>query len=191
MTKKEQIEQTAFELFMKHGFKKVTVDEICRKAKVSRKTYYTYYENKNTLVLAIMNNMTSGMLDSYKELINNENMSFAEKIRELLRMKFEANKDFSLEFISDFFHPDAAELLVFFQGIADESFRLTREFFTNAQQKGEMNAALDIDFVMWNMQKQMELCSTPDAIAKFKDAQSMTRQLSELIIYGIISPCEK
>ncbi len=188
MTKKDQIEQTANELFMKHGFKKVTVDEICRKAKVSRKTYYTYFENKNALVLSILEKMTSKMIGAYKDLINNESISFSEKIRELLKMKFEANADFSMEFVSDFFHPDAGELLVFFQNLVNESFRITKDFFVAAQQKGEMNLALNIDFVLWNMQKQMEICSTPEALAMFDDAQSMTRQLSELLIYGIVQP---
>jgi AcrR family transcriptional regulator len=42
LTNKEQIEHKARELFWKHGFKKVTIDEICKKANVSRKTYYTF-----------------------------------------------------------------------------------------------------------------------------------------------------
>ena len=58
MTKKQKIEQVAKELFLKYGFKKVTVDEICRKAHVSRKTYYTFYENKNALVLYIVDEIS-------------------------------------------------------------------------------------------------------------------------------------
>jgi len=188
MTKKEQIEQTATELFMKYGFKKITIEEICSKAKVSRKTYYTYFENKNALILNILEKMTSEMLRSYNDLINNESLSFSEKIKELLRMKFEANKDFSMEFISDFFHPDAGELLIFFRNLVNESLRLTKDFFVEAQKKGEMNPALNIDFVMWNMQKQMEICSTTEALAMFENTESMTRQLSELLIYGIVQP---
>jgi AcrR family transcriptional regulator len=188
MTKKEQIEQTATELFMKHGFKKITVEEICSKAKVSRKTYYTYFDNKNALVLNILEKMTSEMISTYKNLINNDSKSFSEKIRELLKIKFEANKKFSMEFVSDFFHPDAGEILIFFQNIVNESLRLTKDFFEKAQKKGEMNPTLNIDFVLWNMQKQMEICSTPEALSMFEDVQSMTRQLSELIIYGIVQP---
>ncbi len=186
MTKKEQIEQTAAGLFMKHGFKKITVEEICSKAKVSRKTYYTYFDNKNALVLNILEKMTSVMIGAYTDLINDESKSFSEKIRNLLKMKFEANADFSMEFVSDFFHPDAGELLTFFQNLVNKSLQLTKDFFVAAQQNGEMNPALNIDFVLWNMQKQMEICSTPEALSMFEDAQSMTRQLSELIIYGIV-----
>ncbi len=188
MTKKEQIEQSANELFMKFGFKKITVEEICRKSKVSRKTFYAYFENKNALVLKVLEKMTSEMIRSYTDLINDESKSFSEKIRELLKLKFAANSKFSMEFVSDFFHPDETELLFFFQNIVNESLRLTKDFFSLAQQKGEMNPALNIDFVLWNMQKQMELCSTPEALGMFEDAQTMTRQISELIIYGIVQP---
>ncbi|MDD5185790.1 MAG: TetR/AcrR family transcriptional regulator, partial [Paludibacter sp.] len=58
LTKKEQIEQIATELFWKHGFKKVTIDEICKKANVSRKTFYTFFENKTALVIFLMNKLT-------------------------------------------------------------------------------------------------------------------------------------
>ena len=69
-----------------------------------------------------------------------------------------------------------------------KSLKLTREFFTNAQQNGEMNPGLNLDFLLWNMQKQLEICSTPEALAMFPDSESMVRQISELMIYGVMKP---
>lgn len=185
MTKKEKIELTARELFWKHGFKKVSIEEICRKSHVSRKTYYTYFQNKSDLVVFILNGLTDEMLKVYQELIES-NLPFAEKIEKLLDKKFEMTKSFSKEFVSDFFHPDAVEVMKYFTDIVNESFRLTKLFFTDAQLKGEMNPDLNIDFVMWMMQKQMELTASPEISTIFTDVETMTRQLSELIIYGIM-----
>jgi len=186
MTKKEKIDLTARELFWKHGFKKVSIDEICRKAGVSRKTYYTYYSNKSALVVFLLEEITGEMFTMYDTLIKDSSKSFSEKMQEVLQMKFQMNKDFSLEFVSDFFHPDSADVLEYFNKIVVQSLQMTRSFFENAQQKGEMNPGLNIDFVMWNLQKQLELCSAPEAIAMFPDAESMSRQISELLIYGIM-----
>ena len=188
MTKKEKTEATAKELFWKHGFKKVSIDEICKKASVSRKTFYTYYPNKQALVLSILESLTNEMLDVFATLVADTGKSFSEKMNMLLSLKFEMNKEFSMEFINDFLHPDSAELLEYLNTVVGKSLMLTREFFTNAQQNGEMNPGLNLDFLLWNMQKQLEICSTPEALAMFPDSESMVRQISELMIYGVMKP---
>ena len=188
MTKKEKIEYTAKDLFWKHGFKKVSIDEICKKAAVSRKTFYTYYPNKQALVLSILESLTNEMLDVFAVLVADTEKSFSEKMNMLLSLKFEMNKEFSMEFINDFLHPDSAELLEYLNTVVGKSLNLTREFFTNAQQNGEMNPGLNLDFLLWNMQKQLEICSTPEALAMFPDSESMVRQISELMIYGVMKP---
>ncbi len=185
MTKKEKIENTARELFWKHGFKKVSVDEICKKSQVSRKTFYTYYANKSALVIAIMEQKSNVIFEMYEQ-INSRDITFAEKLRELLELKFAFNKDYSIEFISDFFHPDSQEILGYFSDLTSKSIQLTREFYKQAQAKGEMNPELNIDFVMWMLQKQLELISSDEALALFPDTDIMTRQLSYLIIFGIM-----
>lgn len=188
MTKKEKTEATAKELFWKHGFKKVSIDEICKKASVSRKTFYTYYPNKQALVLSILESLTNEMLDVFATLVADTEKSFSEKMNMLLSLKFEMNKEFSMEFINDFLHPDSAELLEYLNTVVGKSLMLTREFFTNAQKNGEMNPGLNIDFLLWNMQKQLEICSTPEALAMFPDSESMVRQISELMIFGVMKP---
>ena len=188
MTKKEKTEATAKELFWKHGFKKVSIDEICKKAAVSRKTFYTYYPNKQALVLSILESLTNEMLDVFAVLVADTEKSFSEKMNMLLSLKFEMNKEFSMEFINDFLHPDSAELLEYLNTVVGKSLMLTREFFTNAQKNGEMNPGLNIDFLLWNMQKQLEICSTPEALAMFPDSESMVRQISELMIFGVMKP---
>lgn len=94
MTKKEKTEATAKELFWKHGFKKVSIDEICKKASVSRKTFYTYYPNKQALVLSILESLTNEMLDVFATLVADTGKSFSEKMNMLLSLKFEMNKEF-------------------------------------------------------------------------------------------------
>lgn len=42
-------------VFMKYGLKSVTMDDLCREIGVSKKTIYKYFEDKNDLILSIMN----------------------------------------------------------------------------------------------------------------------------------------
>ncbi len=186
MTRKEIIDNTAKELFLKHGFKKVSIDEICKKAHSSRKTFYTYYGNKNALVISILEAMTTEMFDLFEKMIHNECMTFSDKITEMMQMKHSMNKDFSMEFVADFYHPDSAEILEFFKQVSAKSIVLTKAFFENAQHRGEMNPDLDINFVMWYMQKQIEILQAPEIQTIFSDSKTMTKQISELLIYGIM-----
>ncbi|HEY6914732.1 MAG TPA: TetR/AcrR family transcriptional regulator [Paludibacter sp.] len=185
LTKKQQIEHKAKELFWKHGFKKVTIDEICKKANVSRKTFYTFYENKTALVLFILKEMTDDAFVETRKIIDSE-LSFSEKLEKMLAMKFERSSDFSKEFVADFYNPDAKEMLEYFNKIIAESMALVYEFYGNAQKTGEMNPDLNLDYVMWLMQKLVELCSTKEFMEIFPDVNSMTRQISHSIIYGIM-----
>lgn len=185
LTKKEQIEHKARELFWKHGFKKVTIDEICKKANVSRKTYYTFYENKTALVLFIFNEVMDEAFAVYEEVVNSD-LTFSEKLIQIFGYKYKKTKDFSMEFVADFYHPEAAELLALFNSSVEKSMTLMREFFQKAQENGELNPELSLDYVMWLMQKSVELCGTEELQSLFPNADSMARQVSQSLIYGIM-----
>ena len=49
MNKKEEIITSARELFIKYGYKKVTMDEIALNANVTKKTVYAYFKDKDSL----------------------------------------------------------------------------------------------------------------------------------------------
>ena len=51
--KREQLIQAAEALFVKHGMRRVAVEEICRQAGVSKPTFYKYFENKAALARRI------------------------------------------------------------------------------------------------------------------------------------------
>ena len=185
LTKKEQIEQKALELFWKHGFKKVSIDEICKKSTVSRKTFYTFYGNKNALIIYLYNKMVNEAYAIYEGIIQSD-LAFSDKMEKLLNQKLESTKNLSMEFIADLYNPDASELTTFFNGIIDQSMKFMRDFLSDAQKKGDINPDLSLDYIMFMMQKAIDLCGTPELMAMFPDANSLTRQLTQSIIYGIM-----
>ncbi len=185
LTKKQQIERKAKELFWKHGFKKVTIEEICKKAIVSRKTFYTFYENKSALVIFLLEQIIEEMMTEYKRIINSE-LPFSEKIEQMLTLKYESSKSFSMEFVDDFFHPDAEDILAIYTKITQELMSMIHSFFIDAQKNNEINPDLDIKFVMLMMQKMLDITSQPDVMKLFPDTETMTRQISQFVIYGIM-----
>ena len=60
MIRKEQIMETAFDVFTQRGIKDVSMDDIVRTLKISKKTLYDYFSNKEDLVLQVLvSNLTS------------------------------------------------------------------------------------------------------------------------------------
>lgn len=58
---KEKILTHASALFMKYGFKSITMDDICRELGMSKKTIYQFYSDKNELVSACIDAELSTM----------------------------------------------------------------------------------------------------------------------------------
>lgn len=70
MNKKEMIIQTARDLFTKFGYKKVSMDEIAREAKVTKKTIYSYFKDKDSMFLYFVDEELEKIK---KELEKNQN----------------------------------------------------------------------------------------------------------------------
>jgi AcrR family transcriptional regulator len=189
MTKKQKIEQVAKELFLKYGFKKVTVDEICRKAHVSRKTYYTFYENKNALVLYIVDEISRQSLQDFSALIDGPG-SFAEKMSKAMELKFEFSKSMSMEFIADIFDPTATEIMKYWKNVMQESMLLLMNFLKDGQLKGEMNPDLNLNFVLWFYSKMSDMLKAPEALSMFSNVEEFVKQVTQVLVFGIM-PVEK
>lgn len=185
MTKKEKIEFTARELFLKHGFKKVTIDEVCRKAHVSRKTYYSFYENKLALVAFIIQQISDETYVLYKSVLEGPG-SFAEKLERSLELKYKFNKTITMEFVADFFDPSAADILELWKELMGKSIAMQTEFFKEGQRTGEMNPDLDLNFVFSYFQKVSEIMQSPGMMDLFSTPEEMVRQVTQLLVYGIM-----
>jgi len=61
----EAILQKSLELFMEYGIRNVSIDTICNELRISKKTFYSYFKQKEELVDAIL---------TYDEKINVEEM---------------------------------------------------------------------------------------------------------------------
>jgi AcrR family transcriptional regulator len=95
-----QIVKTAETLFTRHGIKRITVEEICQKAGVSKMTFYKYFSNKTDLVAHICNNWIEEGFEKLDE-INALDIPFPEKIEMMFKWRTELVSKMSTEFIEE------------------------------------------------------------------------------------------
>lgn len=51
---KDNIQKTAAKLFMKYGLRSVSIDDICNELRISKKTFYTYFSQKEELIESVL-----------------------------------------------------------------------------------------------------------------------------------------
>ncbi|PJA54778.1 MAG: hypothetical protein CO167_01975, partial [Candidatus Marinimicrobia bacterium CG_4_9_14_3_um_filter_48_9] len=104
-TKHDQLLATAFELIAKHGVRRITIEEICRTAGVSKVTFYKYYPNKQAIVKKILDDLVQHGIRKFNEIIEKD-ISFQEKLRLIIQVKMEESAKLSEEFLEELIQAD-------------------------------------------------------------------------------------
>ncbi|MGC6584276.1 TetR/AcrR family transcriptional regulator [Paenibacillus sp. Dod16] len=84
--KMEQIYAVAFQLFSRHGYQKVSVNEIAQQAGVSPATIYNYFGTKDQLYMDMIMDWTDKQLAVYERILDSAR-SFAEKTQEIMLLE--------------------------------------------------------------------------------------------------------
>lgn len=63
MNMKKTILKTSLELFVKHGFKTVTMDEIANELGISKKTIYLHFRSKDELITKTVDYIIDSAMD--------------------------------------------------------------------------------------------------------------------------------
>ncbi|MBN1998468.1 TetR/AcrR family transcriptional regulator [candidate division KSB1 bacterium] len=182
----QQIVRAATELFQRHGIRRITVEEICRNAMVSKMTFYKYFNNKTDLVKYIVNDLMDRAVDLYKNIIQSD-LPFSEKAAEIFKMKISQSELWGEEFVKDFIHADP-ELEVVVQKRMAEISRLVYEDFRIAQDRGEIRKDIKLELILYLMNHLRELIQDQGIIQLYPNHIEMIRELITFFFYGIVEP---
>lgn len=80
---KERIIEATLAVVTEKGLQ-FTMDDIAKKIKVSKKTIYNLFEDKESLCIETVNYCFAAIKESEAEILNNDNLSLAEKIKGIL-----------------------------------------------------------------------------------------------------------
>ena len=71
---KEIIMRTADSLFSEEGIREVSIDDICRKLGISKKTFYQYYAQKEDLVADVVTNNVRKKKDEFDRMVKGKDI---------------------------------------------------------------------------------------------------------------------
>lgn len=175
---------TGKNLFWKYGFKRVSVQEICDEAGVSKMTFYRFFDNKIELAKAVFDQELSDGLKKWKKILEEKSPS-AEKVRKIIMLKQEGITGISNEFLNDFYKSNEAGLKSYVEERTQEAWNETLIDFRNAQKQGVFRKDLKPEFLFYLSRKSSEMIHDVQLTRFYKDPEALLTEFSNFFAYGI------
>lgn len=179
--KRIQLINTAKDLFFKHGIKRVTIEEICERSKVSKVTFYKYFANKDELISYIRDELINQGFSKFDE-INELDISFPEKVDLITKWRIEFFSKIKSEFIED--------ILSVEETVEEIKKRYLKNIVT-AQMKGEVRQDLSPELIWLVTEKLNEIVKNGCWKEVFTDYGEFQRQLRKMYFFGLLEDSSK
>ena len=187
--KLQAIVDAAKSLFWKHGIRRVTTEEICQVAGVSKMTFYKYFRNKTAVAKYILEDITETSMISYKKILDSE-ISYDQKIKKMIEMKLENSNDISQELIYDLYKNSDDEIAKTIEAIKIKMFDFLLDDFKKAQKSGDIRSSIKPEFFLYFLNKITEMMTDSELVSMYPDPKQIVAEVTNLFFYGITSPKE-
>jgi len=175
--KRTQIVEAAESLFILHGIKRITVEEICRASGASKMTFYKYFPNKLELVIQIWNKWIAEGLSEIDE-IDAMDIPFPEKIHRLFQRKTDLFSKMSTEFIEEILPLESEK---------EKINQRLLTFISDAQRRGEIRPHIRPEFIMAVWDKLLELSGDDLLRRKYADDLEFQSEFKDFFWFGILT----
>ena len=175
--KKQQLVETGKKLFLKHGVKRIPIEEICRESEVSKVTFYKYFKNKQALISTIGDGLIEEAFSKFDE-INKKKISYVEKINLMSTWRVEFFSSLQGEFLDQIIE------------MKDFKKEYMNRFIANimiAQKTGELRKELSPELIALVTEKMREITLTEQWRDIFSDYATYQDQLRTIMFFGMLT----
>jgi AcrR family transcriptional regulator len=180
-----QILRTSRSLFWKHGIKRVTIEEICQEANVSKATFYKHFNNKIELVKRIIDWIAKESMDKYRKIME-QDISFEEKIKRSVELKMEQTDAMSSEFYNDYLLHADPELSAYLGKTMGEGLSTILGDYTEAQERGDIRSDIKPEFILYFLNHMVTIAEDPNLLDYYKRPQDLIMELTNFFFYGVL-----
>ena len=183
--KYEDIMHTSRDLFWKYGFKRVSIEEICKEANVSKMTFYKFFPNKIELAKAIFNSVVEDGEIRFKEIMQGSG-SPADKLKKVMLLKLEGTNNISPEFMQDFYMGREPELKSYVEGRTREAWKELMDDYKKAQEDGVFRKDFNPELLIKVQYKMLELMEDKSITEQYNSQQEIIMEFANLLVYGML-----
>ncbi len=175
--KRDSIINTSKELLNQFGIDKVSVEEICRKANVSKGTYYKYFSNKDQVVMELV----KGFLKDAKErflILVQQRAVFEKLIEGLIKVKVDFMKEYTEVFLKDLYKSTDEMIQQALLELNKQSLDNVVYVYELGLKEKKINPCVTIEFFLYQLEL-MDKIRTDERIKKIYP----NRDERELIVF--------
>jgi AcrR family transcriptional regulator len=183
--KYDSIMEAAQRLFYRYGIQKVSIEELCLDAKVSKMTFYKHFPNKIALAKRLLDVIFGNTLKRFTDMMDDPDIPFPEKMQALLQIKMEGSKDAKWAFVVDLYKSSDLTLVAHAKEWIQKGLALTVERFIRTQEQGWMRKDLNPVLMLVLLDKMQEAALDDRVIAAYRDVQDMVVEITKFFLYGI------
>jgi AcrR family transcriptional regulator len=173
-------------LFWKYGFGKVTVEEICKEASMSKMTFYRAFKNKADIAESVIDKLISEGSADYEEVMGSDK-PFPEKLEKLLDVKYRHAQNISEAFIKDLYGKNKILASKLRQGQLNQMERIKRDF-SKAQEEGWINRELSMDFILYMLNDLNAKMKDENLLMMYTHPSKLIMHLTQFFFNGISNP---
>jgi AcrR family transcriptional regulator len=182
--KQQQIITAAGELFGKHGVRRVTVQEICDNASISKMTFYKFFSNKWDLAKSVMESLAALEIEFYHFIIEGD-VPFPQKVEDILRLALA--RIYGVGLGKDFYDDvsnEASPLYDYYREQQRKSRAMVADFLEDGQNNGHLDKSIEMPFLLFVFQRLSELVKDPEFIQIKPDLEERIQDVSALFFHG-------
>ena len=183
--KLQQIIKTAHDLFFRFGIRRVSIEEICRTANVSKMTFYKHFKNKNDLIKSLMNEIYEQAFKQYYEIMN-QDISYADKTEQVIQWKLVMQENISLDFIKEYLDSSDPEIKSYFLQKQKQVLNEIINDYKKAQENGDIRSNIKPEFILYMITKLTEMYWDENLVKMFDTPKDLTKEMINFFFYGIL-----
>ncbi|HPM78786.1 MAG TPA: TetR/AcrR family transcriptional regulator [bacterium] len=182
--KKQQIVEAAREMFLRHGVRRVSVEEICRKAGVSKMTFYRYYEDKLALAEEFVRELCRETLVFFEDALKS-GAPVEQVFEQIIAFKETLAERVGPALFEELYNP-SSPLWAMLEELKREGLRRFLQFFAARQRSGELRKDIRPEFVLAMVDKMRELAQDKQLLSLYRNRAEMAREINAFFFYGIV-----
>lgn len=171
-------------LFWQLGYRKVTIEDVCKHAGVSKMTFYKFYPDKLALAKAVYSMEAEMSLNRFRAIMQSEE-AVDKKLEAIITLKSDAVENISQAFLHDFYVDEQLGLKEFVGQITNDSWQDILVLFGEAQQKGEFRKDFNPAFFLFIAQKIGEFITDPYLTRLSGGSREAIMEITRLFTWGI------
>jgi AcrR family transcriptional regulator len=172
-------------LFWKHGIRRVSIEEICKEAGVSKMTCYKYFNNKTAIAKYLIEDLFETGVKAYKEIYKSD-IPYEEKVKMMVDLKMSNAHEMSQELVDDIYKNQEEELSETIETIKKKMIGVYLEDIREAQKTGEIRSDVKPEFMLYFLNNLTEMLTDQRLVGIYSNPEQMIAEVMNFFFYGIM-----